>query len=299
MKNQESQFGWWGDSIKGIKLLPHEEILRLFEQRKLGGSAAKRATDAIVTHNLRLVSSIAKNWRNRGVDLEDLIQEGNLGLMHAVEKFKPEKGNKFSTYATWWIRQAITHHIGEGSGLIRLPGHAYRLRRRIVECIADFQNLNGCPPDWEEVAQLVGASADVVQAVWTSTNLIRSIDAQVGNKDEPNRTTLGSLIPDPATPAEDGLDYQAIATNLKAQIAELDSADRKAIKLRAEGKTLRDVGKLAYGHSGTRAQIRLRELYSTIGRQLCRDLKLPQTLLNHKSMELLPIIEEVLIHVSE
>jgi RNA polymerase sigma factor (sigma-70 family) len=300
-KGNLDQFGWWGDSIKGIKLLPHDEILKLFEQRKLGGAASKKATGEIVKHNLRLVASIARNWKNRGIEIEDLIQEGNMGLMHAVEKFDPSKGNKFSTYATWWIRQHISHHVGADAGTVRLPGHAYRLRNRILSAIKDYQVLHGgAQPDWDEVAAVVGSSADVAQAVWSATQVVKSLDAAArgsASSGSEKAYTLADVIPDPDGLKDDSMDWHSVAQSLRHHFTALDEADKNAIRMRAEGLSLRDVGEKAYGHSGTRAQMKLREVYKTIGRQLCRDLKIPMNLVSNN--DVLNIVEEALIHVCD
>ena len=139
--------------IKGVALLKPEQEVSLSKAIEKGDT---EAFDAMTRANLRLVVSIALKYLNRGLPLLDLIQEGNLGLMKAVEKFDWRRGFRFSTYASWWIRQAITRAIGNKANTIRLPIHVQNSLRRIHEYIREHKRKQGCSPSVDEIASALG-----------------------------------------------------------------------------------------------------------------------------------------------
>ena len=231
--------------IGDIPLLSQEEELELAKKAVKGD---KKAKDKLAESNMRLVVSIAKKYSGRGLDFLDLIQEGNTGLLRAVEKFDPEKGFKFSTYATWWIRQAITRAIADQARTIRIPVHmvetinkVMRMKRRLT------QELNREPSD-AEVAEAMGMDAEKIEYVMRIRQDIASLDASVGRDGDDDESVLGDFIED----SERDSPEEATANQiLKEQIAEilttLSEREQKIIRLRfgiggGRSHTLEEVG---------------------------------------------------------
>jgi len=240
--------------IGKIPLLTAEEELALAKKVVSGD---KRAKDAMAEANMRLVVSIAKRYVGRGLDLLDLIQEGNTGLLRAVEKFDPERGFKFSTYATWWIRQAITRAIADQARTIRIPVHMVETINKLLRTQRRLtQELNREPTN-EEIAVAMEMDVDKVEHIMKIKQDISSLDASV--RDDEEDSVLGDFIEDEdtKTPTESASE-QLLKEQVKQILGTLTEREQKILKLRfglEDGKshTLEEVGQ---EFSVTRERIR-------------------------------------------
>ncbi len=176
--------------IGQYNLLSREEEIKLAEAAANGSQKAK---DDLVNHNLRLVVSIAKRYMGRGLTLLDLIQEGNMGLIKAVDKYDVSKGFKFSTYATYWIKQAISRAVMDQARNIRIPVHIIELMSNIKKVERDFQQAHGRKPKEVEVAAALGVEVKKVKEAYTWMKDTTSLDIMVGDDED---TTVGSFIED-------------------------------------------------------------------------------------------------------
>ncbi len=240
--------------IGKIPLLNAEEELAL-AQKVVAGD--KRAKDKMAEANMRLVVSIAKRYVGRGLDLLDLIQEGNTGLLRAVEKFDPDKGFKFSTYATWWIRQAITRAIADQARTIRIPVHMVETINKLLRTQRRLtQELNREPTN-EEIAAAMEIEVEKVEHIMKIKQDISSLDASV--RDDEEDSVLGDFIEDEETksPVESASE-QLLKEHVKDMLGALTEREQKILKLRfglEDGKshTLEEVGQ---EFSVTRERIR-------------------------------------------
>ena len=231
--------------IGKIPLLNAEEELAL-AQRVVAGE--KKAKDKMAEANMRLVVSIAKRYSGRGLDFLDLIQEGNTGLLRAVEKFDPDKGFKFSTYATWWIRQAITRAIADQARTIRIPVHMVETINKLLRTQRRMTQELNREPTIDELAKELEMEPEKVEYVIKIKQDITSLDAGVGRDGEDEDSVLGDFIEDEdgATP-EESATSQLLREQVQAVLSTLSEREQKIIKMRfglenGKSHTLEEVG---------------------------------------------------------
>jgi RNA polymerase primary sigma factor len=204
------------------RLLTHEEELDLGRRARSGDA---RARQRLIEKNLRLVVSVAKKYRGYGLPFEDLIQEGNIGLMKVAERFDPELGNRFSTYATWWIRQAIGRAIEDKGRAIRLPAHAQEKVRRAAHTRNELSATLGREPADEEVAEMLGWTVGEVRAFTGLLVDVFSLDRLVGAEDD--STELGEFVEDEqASEVPEAVIRDMVNTQLKESMGGMSARER-------------------------------------------------------------------------
>ena len=215
------------NEIGRYPLLTAREEVELAKRIERGDREAK---NRMITSNLRLVVSIAKRYQTRDLALLDLIQEGIIGLIRAVEKFDWRRGYKFSTYATWWIRQAVQRGIANRSRTIRLPVHVVAREQRIGRAERELTISLGRPPEDEEIAQETGFSLDEVLAVRAAPRTVTSLDRPLGEGDE--GATLGELVPADSLEPSEEVAISLTRERLHDAVAALPHDERDVIELR-------------------------------------------------------------------
>ena len=229
--------------IGRVPLLTPEEEVELAERMAKGDPAArKRLSEA----NLRLVVSIAKRYVGRGMQFLDLIQEGNLGLIKAVEKFDHTKGFKFSTYATWWIRQAITRAIADQARTIRIPVHMVETINKVKKVSSQLLHKNGHDPSAEEIAEELDMPIDKVREIMRVAQEPVSLETPIGEEEDSH---LGDFIEDSNAPAPaDAASHTLLKEQLEDVLSTLTPREKKVLELRfgledGRNRTLEEVGK--------------------------------------------------------
>ncbi|ANV98225.1 RNA polymerase sigma factor RpoD [Helicobacter enhydrae] len=230
----------------GFNLEP-EKLKEILEQIKRGKNISDQAKTKMARSNLRLVVSIAKRYTNRGLPFLDLIQEGNIGLMKAVDKFEYKKGYKFSTYATWWIRQAISRAIADQARTIRIPIHMIETINRIHKIMRKYIQENGKEPDVDFIAQEVGLSVDKVKNVIKITKEPVSLEAPIGN-DEDGK--FGDFVEDKnAIGPMDHILKEDLREQIDLILEQLNDREKAVVRMRfgllddESDRTLEEIGK--------------------------------------------------------
>jgi len=209
------------------RLLSAEEEKLLAQQIEQG---SKSARDTLITHNLRLALSIANQYRKSGLDMEDISQEANVGLIRAVDKFDWRKGFRFSTYACWWIKQAIRRFISSQGSHIKFPAGSRHQIYQINKLRAEYQKEFGVYPEDKEVASVLGVSEDSISSLRRGMQWPINIDHPVGG--EHGSRTYAEVIPDTAPSIEDMIDQQDVLALIKKGFALLTPQEERVIRLR-------------------------------------------------------------------
>ena len=268
--------------IGKIPLLSNEEELEV--AKKIYETQSEIARKVLINANLRLVVSIAKKYIGRGLSFLDLIQEGNMGLIKATEKFDYTKGYKFSTYATWWIQQSITRAIADKARIIRLPIHLIESINKIKKATMDLTTKLGRIPNKQEIADEMGISISKLTSIIKSTQSTISIDTPTGQKDDSNK--IIDYIVDESTIAPDNIvSQESLLEDIKNMLDQLSQKERDVLILRfglnndGNKKTLDEIGTI-YGVSRERIrQIENRAISKL--KKLCKNKNMTTGLKNY------------------
>lgn len=216
-------------SVGETNLLTREEEVELSKKIELGD---QKARDKMIRANIRLAISIAKKYSNKGADLEDLIQESSLGLIKAVDRFDWRKGFKFSTYACWWIKQAVRQHVAAQSGAIKLPSYARGTLYKMKEVTEEYRKEFGVEPSQKELADLLGTSPETLQSLIKSAATPVAFDASAYNSDDSGRTMHEVLIDRSCEKVDEVLDRQKLTKAISDALGNLTPREEAVLRMR-------------------------------------------------------------------
>ena len=254
------------------RLLTAAQEVSLAKRIERGDAGAK---EEMIQSNLRLVVSIAKNYRNQGLPFLDLIQEGTLGLIRAVEKFDWRRGFKFSTYATWWIRQAVARALADKARTIRMPVHIVERLQKINRAERSLWTQLGRDPTLEEIADEASLTPEQVLEVRAAARASTSLDAPVGDDED---ATLGDFVAGDAPLPEDEVDVQLRRRALHDALLSLPEREREVVTLRygIDGNEPRTLEEIGHRLGLTRERVRQIELDSLRRLSLLREMRAVQ-----------------------
>ncbi len=216
-------------SVGKHSLLTRQEEIELAQAIEAGD---QRARDKMIKANLRLAISIAKNFKDKGCSFEDLIQESNMGLIRAVDRFDWRRGFKFSTYAVWWIRQAVQSHIASHSGSIKLPASAKGLLYKALKFTEEYRKEFSCDPSQEEVAASLGVRAETLKAIRKAGSTQISLDSPIKSSDGSGRKFAEIICGIDNRDPGDDLDAVKMRAALRKALTQLTPREEKIIRLR-------------------------------------------------------------------
>lgn len=243
MKNIEDYINIYLKEIGKTELLSASEEVELAKRIELGDEDAK---NTLIECNLRLVVSVAKKYVGKGLNFLDLIQEGNLGLIKAVDKYDYKKGYRFSTYATWWIKQAVTRAISDQSRTIRIPVHMNDVIVKMVKSKKELEQKLDREPSEEEIARYSGISIDKIKRVYNVCQDPISLETPIGDNDD---TTLGNFIADDKYTPEDKVAKILLTDILANLLSTLSPREERIVRLRyglvgdGQIRTLEEIGR--------------------------------------------------------
>ncbi len=224
-KNMQGFF----EAVGQTSLLTRTEEIELSKRIEAGDQSAR---DKMIRANIRLAISIAKNYANKGVDLEDLIQESSIGLIKAVDRFDWRKGFKFSTYACWWIKQAVRQHVAAQSGAIKLPSYARGTLWKMKQIAEEYQSEFGVEPTHQEIADLMGTSAETLRALIKCAATPANLDGSAYKSDDGGRSLHDVLVDESAAAPDEAIDREKLLKAVQSVLSDLTPREETVLRLR-------------------------------------------------------------------
>lgn len=215
--------------ISSGKLLSQDDEVRLSQMIETGDQNARHL---MIEANLRLAISIAKKYQRSGCSLEDLIQESNVGLIKAVDRFDWRRGFKFSTYASWWIKQSVRRHVTDSMSDVRMPSHAVSMTYKINNFIRDYENEFGTRPEIGEIAEMLGTSEHAVQEALNNSALSSTVSLDTPLSDDSERTLLETIVDENAENIDEILDREKVFDIVKNCMNMLTAREEQVLRLR-------------------------------------------------------------------
>lgn len=211
------------------KLLTHQEEIELSQRIEAGDLQARKM---MIESNLRLAISIAKKYQKAGASMEDLIQESNIGLIKAVDRFDWRRGFKFSTYASWWIKQAVRRHITDNASDIRVPAHMSSLAYKINCFVTEFEDDFGQKPTTAEIAEMLNVSQDMVEEITMGYNMRNLISLDATFRDDSGKKIADTIEDERYSSPDERLDYEKVYAAIKRCFGNLTPREEQVLRLR-------------------------------------------------------------------